>query len=263
MKIKYCLLATNMNENYHEFIPYVCKMWKELLDVEVKIIFVADIIPEKYDQYKNNVILFKPLENIHTAFQAQCLRLLYPCLFDTHEGVMIADIDMIPLQKKYYEGLYEIDKDKFIITHKIMLARKQLMMSGNLAIPSTWKEIFKINDINDIKNTLIKWNLMYPNYDGIRGGVSWNADQEILYNYVTEWNVVSKRLHVYERKNKQFKEMRFKMKLLNRSKNESDMLNFLNEIMDPDFSYIQLCKPFEKYKYFLEWLGQKVLEKNN
>ena len=46
------------------------------------LILINDKIPDYLLKYKNDIILFKPIENMNTAFQAQCIRLLYPCLLN-------------------------------------------------------------------------------------------------------------------------------------------------------------------------------------
>jgi len=263
MKIKYCLVSTNLNKDYYEFIPLVCNIWKKLLDIEVKVVIIGNEIPECAKGYENNIILFDPIPNIHTAFQAQCIRVLYPCLLNTDEGIIIADIDMIPLQKDYYEGLISLSSDFFINTHKVWHGRKQIMMIGNVATPSVWKDIFKINSEDDIRNTLIQWHDKYKDYDGKRGGVSWNADQEILYNYIMNWEQNTHKLHIYDKKNIQFPNMRTTMKLLNSKKNETDIEDFFKSIYDPIHPYIQLPKPYSEYSYILDWLSNRVIIANN
>lgn len=258
MKIKYCILSTNLNRDYYEFVPIICKIWKELLDIEAKIIFIGNEIPEELNEFKTNMILFRPIDGIHTAFQAQCIRVLYPALLNTDDGVMVADIDMFPLRQEYYEGFEKIDKNK-IITPSILHGRKQILMSCMTACPLIWRDIFNINNEDDIINTLKLWHQKYSEYDGKRGGTCWNADQEILYEYVTNWNDKTNNLYIYEKKNVQFKNMRSEMKSLNASKNEIKMKNFFEKIMKPEHPYIQLCKPYSNYKFILDWLCDMIL----
>ena len=55
----------------------------------------------------------------------------------------------------------------------------------NVANSETWKKIFKINNLEDIINLLIKnYNI---NYDGKKNCNGWYSDQQILYNYLIEF----------------------------------------------------------------------------
>ena len=66
--------------------------------VDIKIILIADTIPKKFLKYKNYIILFKPLENIFT-YISQYIRLLYPCILNYKNGILITDIDMVPMNR--------------------------------------------------------------------------------------------------------------------------------------------------------------------
>ena len=54
------------------------------------------------------------------------------------------------------------------------------------------------------KVEVTKWHSKYFGYDGKRGGKCWNADQEILYDYVMKWKSkmdleyysISQRIHL-------------------------------------------------------------------
>ena len=75
-----CLLtAVNEKPLYLDFVPIFIKTWNKLYpNVDVKIILIANKIPDKLLLYKNNLILFKPIKNVLTSFTAQFIRLLYP-----------------------------------------------------------------------------------------------------------------------------------------------------------------------------------------
>ena len=116
MKLDCVLTAVNEKQIYIDFIPFFIKAWKKLYPlVDIKIILVADKIPDNFLKYKNNIILFKPLDNIFTAYISQYIRLLYPCILKYKNGVLITDIDMIPMNKTYYTvNIEKHDNDKFI-----------------------------------------------------------------------------------------------------------------------------------------------------
>ena len=80
MKITKCLVACDLNEIYLEFYPIVRKYWKNVVGIDTVLILIADEIPYNLNEFRDEIILFKPVDDIHTAFQAQCIRILYPCL---------------------------------------------------------------------------------------------------------------------------------------------------------------------------------------
>ena len=148
MKLDCVLTAVNENELYLDFIPIFIKTWNKLYpDVDVKIILIAENIPENLLSYKNNIILFKPIENIETSFTSQIIRLLYPCILNYENGIMITDMDMIPMNRTYYtENIKSYSNDKFIYYREnVCFNTSQIAMCYNIATSKVWKEIFKVN----------------------------------------------------------------------------------------------------------------------
>ena len=104
MKVDCVLTAVNTNPLYIEFVPYFIKVWRKIMPTaNIKIILIADSIPDDLVEYQKYFILFSPIKNVSTSFTSQYIRLLYPALLTGYkDGIMITDIDMIPLNKKYY-----------------------------------------------------------------------------------------------------------------------------------------------------------------
>ena len=68
-----------------------------------------------------------PDQSMHSAFVSQCVRLLAPCLFPD-ENITLADIDMIPLSKRYFfNNLSQGDEDSFIEYRNDFQADSQMM----------------------------------------------------------------------------------------------------------------------------------------
>ena len=113
MKLDCVLTAVNENLLYLDFIPIFIKTWNKLYpDVDVKIILIAKDIPDKFLSFKNNLILFEPIDNVITSFTSQFIRLLYPCILDYKNGVLITDIDILPMNKTYYtENIIEYKRN--------------------------------------------------------------------------------------------------------------------------------------------------------
>ena len=105
-------------------------------------------------RYKDNIILFPPIPNVPTAFTSQFIRLLYPCILNYKNGIMITDIDDVPLNNTYFtENIKDIsnDMDKF----KDWIERICLLCVGKL-LHQNLDQVFNIHNLDDIK-TLIDY----------------------------------------------------------------------------------------------------------
>lgn len=182
--------AVNENPLYYDFIPLFIKTWNKLYpNVDIKVILIAEEIPNNIKNYIDNIILFKPIANISTGFISQYIRLLYPCILNYKNGVLITDIDMIPMNRTYYtDNISSYDNNKFIYyREKVCFEYKQIAMCYNVASPKVWSEIFQINNLNDIINRLTEVYSSIEHVDG-HGKAGWSTDQLHLYNYIINWN---------------------------------------------------------------------------
>jgi len=190
MKLDCVLTSVNENKLYLDFIPIFIKTWNKLYpDVDVKIILIAKNIPEDLMEYQNNIILFEPIENVLTSFTSQFIRLLYPCILNYNNGVLITDMDMLPMNNTYYtKNIIEYDNSKFIYYRDYILNNcSEIAMCYNVATPQIWKDIFNINSIDDIINYIKNVNNSNTIIEG-HGNIGWSIDQITLYNKVLDWN---------------------------------------------------------------------------
>ena len=190
MKLDCVLTACNMNPLYSDFIPIFIKTWNKLYpNVDVKIVLIHEFIPPELDAYTNNIILFKPIANISTAFISQYIRLLYPCILNYTNGIMITDMDMIPMNSTYYtKNIENIDDSKFIYYRNVLLKdHKEIAMCYNVGLSKTWSEIFNIKSIEDINVRLKEVNNNIKYVDG-HGASGWATDQIDFFKYVVKWN---------------------------------------------------------------------------
>ena len=186
MKIDIVLTACNMSNHYLSLFPLVIKVWKKKFNIDCYLILVADNIPTNLQQYQQQIILFKPIENIHTAFIAQVIRILYPALFE-NKNVMITDVDIFPISYDYFiKSIQNLADDMFITYRDKYLKQNMLAICYNVANSSTWKEIFQINNIQDIHQTIKLW--YQPEYNGVKNCIGWFTDQKKLFEYVMKWN---------------------------------------------------------------------------
>ena len=189
MKLDCVLTATNDNPLYLDFVPVFVKAWRALFpEIDIKIVLVAESIPDILKEYSSNIILFPPIVGVSTAFTAQYIRSLYPGLLGCTGGVLITDMDMVPMNRDYYVGhIGNITNEKFVVYRPVCLVEKELCMCYNIAVPRIWSDIFGIKNVQDIRDHLVK-EYSKVDYDGIHGGKGWQTDQKCLYEYVVKWD---------------------------------------------------------------------------
>lgn len=179
------LVASDLNPKYLDFWPVVKKSWNEIIGIPVTLILIADEIPEHLKN-DDSIILFKPLPNMYTAFQAQCIRNLYPALLKNENGsVIISDMDMIPLDKKYF--MKQMNETSFHVYRGIHPHIQQIWMCYCAATPAVWSKLFSCSNIEDVHNILNDW-YKDSNYDNNRGS-GWCTDQLQLYKHVMKVNL--------------------------------------------------------------------------
>lgn len=191
MKLDCVLTACNNNPLYMGFIPYFIKAWKKLYpNTNIKIVLINNSIPEEYKKYSEYIILFEPNDKICDKLASQVIRILYPAILDYQEAVLITDIDMIPMNSKYYsDSIKQFDSDKFIVYKKIDYKRNEIMICYNAASPKVWSSIFFIKNINDIKNLLIELTDVKTKLEQNKNTkkYSWIIDQRLLFNRIKFW----------------------------------------------------------------------------
>lgn len=242
MKIGTVLTATDTNPLYSDFIPMFIKAWNKILpNADVKIILVADAIPDKYSQYNNNIILFKPLEGIKTSFITQCIRLLYAREIKRNEGVLLTDMDMIPLNKSFYvDPIKNIDEDTYVVIAAegqgmpangdlTSSPAGQIWLCYNVAHPNIWSAVFGNEDTTTMLN---KW---YNN-----GNNGWYTDQEQLTAYV----------NAYKGKKIAIPNSQLKYNRLDRPNTEvfKDVDKLKKDIANGVYSDYHALRPYEEHK---------------
>jgi hypothetical protein len=191
MLIDCILTACNDNPLYIEFIPLFVKAWKKLIpEADVKIVLISEDIPREYKKYTDYIILFKPLPGVSTSLTAQYIRSLYPSILPYDNGVIITDMDMIPMSREYYvDNIKNIDNAKFVYYRDVLLfTDNQIAMCYNVATPKVWSEIFNIKSLQDIQNRLVEISSNIK-YTGVPGESGWFTDQVDLFKRVMSWHM--------------------------------------------------------------------------
>tara|TARA_Y100000389_G_C17438732_1_gene507217 strand:- start:1223 stop:1987 length:765 start_codon:yes stop_codon:yes gene_type:complete len=237
------LTAVNDNPLYLDFIPIFIKTWNKLYpNIDVKIILIANYIPNNFIEYQNNIILFKPIENILTSFTSQFIRLLYPCILNYKNGILITDIDMMPMNRTYYtDNIKPYSNDKFIYYREnICFEFKEIAMCYNVATPEVWRDIFKINSLDDIITTIKDTFHKNTILEG-HGNLGWCTDQITLYNKVFNWNKITNNFICLNENDTKFKR-------LGRDENPDINDNIIrNDISNGKYTDYHCYRPMSKY----------------
>lgn len=185
------LTSCDLNPLYLNFIPSFIKAWKILFPtINIHIILIANEIPHNFLHLQQYIHLFKPLPNIPTSFTSQNIRLLYPSLLnETTGGILITDIDIIPMNSKYYiDNIQNIDNNKFVCYRQLnCVGPNEMVICYNIAHYNIWQNIFKIITINDI-NIHLFYLYNNPKYIGHKNMPYWITDQLYLYEKTQLWN---------------------------------------------------------------------------
>lgn len=242
MKLDCILTACNTNEMYIDFIPIFIKAWSKLYPkVDIKIVLIHKTIPEKFKKYEENIILFEPLQDVSTSFTSQYIRLLYPCILNYKNGIMITDIDMLPMNSVYYtENIKNFSDDKFIFLRQACIKEyQQIAMCYNVALNKTWQSVFNIKTIEDIKERLL-FVSKHTKYVEGHGEQGWCTDQIHFYKYMSLWNSITNNFICLPDSKTGY----------NRLDKNTFVLNekILNLIKKGFFSDYHCYRPYEKYK---------------
>ena len=245
-KLDCVLTACNNNKLYSGFIPMFIKSWNKLYpDVDIKIIFIDNDIPNELKKYRDSLILFKPLKNISTAFTSQYIRLLYPCILKQYKnGIMITDIDIIPMNNVYFtKNIEKYSNDKFIYFRNILLNNHQIAICYNIATSKVWSDIFNIKSINDINKRL---SLVYSKieYMDIHGKNGWSTDQLDLYKYELKWNKKNNNFISLDDNYTKFNRLNREIHIKNNKLSDEIKKNIKSGL----YTDYHCIRPFEKYQ---------------
>jgi hypothetical protein len=188
MRLGRVLMACDLNCDYLDYWPSARRAWLEIVGVEPLLVLIAEEadVPEHL-RSDDLVVRFRPIEGVHTALQAQCIRLLYPAVVDTADAVLISDIDLYPLRPSYFlDPIGRLDSRYFVSYRDIYLERAMVSMLFNAATPQTWSDLFGISTLEDVRARLAAWASNIT-YDGRRAWPGWYTDQQLLYAALMEW----------------------------------------------------------------------------
>jgi hypothetical protein len=243
------ITACDINPLYLSPFPIVHKCWYNMFGVRCKLILISNHIPDFLSNLKDDIILFEPIDGVHNAFTSQVIRILYPCLLDD-KIILTTDSDIIPTNSKYFtDNIDHIKDDNFVSFRDKYVDQEMLAICYNVAHQKVWKEIFKINNVEDIRDRIKEW--YNDDYNGEKNCPGWFTDQKKLFEHVMMYD----KRQILKDNETGFKRMDKKDKkyLMNNYNLEKE--NFKN-LMYSDFHFI---RPFNKFKKYINEIMNAVL----
>jgi hypothetical protein len=243
MKLDCVLTAVNENPLYLEFVPIFVMAWKKLYpSVDVKIVLVADRIPQHLQALSQHFILFKPLPGVSTGFISQYVRLLYPALLGYQNGIMITDMDMIPMNRKYYtSSVAGIPGDRFVSLRDVLLhTHQEIAMCYCIAHNKIWGKVFQIYSLSDVVARLFQVSRGIQ-YENKHGGSGWTTDQRDLYDQVMIWHNKTQRFVCLTDQQTGFRR-------LDRGEFEKIDRNLTSQIKSGVYTDYHCWRPYSKYQ---------------
>lgn len=157
MKLDCVLSSVNKNRAYLNSVPHFITQWKTLYpSVDVKVIIIAKKVPAQLQKYSEHIILYPQHHSIFTSFASKIIKLLWPSLMDYENGVLVTNITTVPVNNTYFsESINQYENNVFI---RYGCLDDYTSMNINIATPHTWKEIFQINNDEDVFTVMLKKN---------------------------------------------------------------------------------------------------------
>ncbi len=200
MKLTRVILAVNESDWYLGFWKAAAKSWKQIIGLTPTLALIAndDI---QIDESLGEVIRFKPIEGIPSAYPSQVIRLLLPALYPD-EVCLVSDIDHIAVNHDYFHNtIADIEDDQFVFYREYPQRERDAIRGRGLepnqwpmcycaAKGSTFAEIFgiKTKSIEAIREKLEEWGKSeYPRWE-------FYTDQIMLYRHVTQWSEYQSRV---------------------------------------------------------------------
>lgn len=188
MYLDLCLLSCDLNPTYYDFFPLIKKSWKRVVGIDCILILIATEIPPSLQSEKESILLFPPIPNIPTAFQAQCIRVLYPCLLSSKKGIIISDMDIIPLDNDFFcKTIQKLPETSFCIYRDVISEYRQYPICYCSASSETWRNVFRIYTTDDIVQTLTKWFSKNDYAISSASSEMWAQDQLQLFRCISEY----------------------------------------------------------------------------
>ena len=182
MKLDRVILGCDTHPDYLPFWNLSSKAWNTIIGIKPTLVLIADEIPDDLDTTYGEIYLFKPIEGIPTARQAQIVRFFFPSQFP-EEACLTSDIDMLPLSNQYFNQIPSVCPDDHLVVYSSdstipgMPNHPSFAVGYNAAKGSTFEEIVQGN-MNNFEEKLSEW---------VSAGHGWFTDEKMFYESWSKW----------------------------------------------------------------------------
>ena len=180
LKLDRVILSTDTNPLYYQFWPLAARLWRDIVGIKPTLAVIGNKTDLNIDEEIGEVLYFEPLPDVPTGLYAQCIRLLVPAYFE-NETCLVADIDMIPLQKDYFTSSIKSIPDDHFVVYRDDYHPPQYKLYPMCYVAGKgklFKEIFGITSLEEIPRIITKWKNRH---------LGLTTDELILYEKVNRW----------------------------------------------------------------------------
>lgn len=193
MKTIKAIVSSDDNPFYYEFWNDVSYVWKEIFQIEPVLIYISNRENKSLSREFGEVVRIPEEDDIPKYLQGQLARIYYAKLFQK-DICMLSDIDMIPINKKYFDKnkiINNTKNDSFFHLNPVKREFGQYPMCyyigygktfNRLFGDSTWKEFLK--NVIDYNFTANKLGYVLPNK--IKNNHFWFSDELYLFTKIKE-----------------------------------------------------------------------------
>lgn len=171
-------MGSNLNPMYLDFWPIISKTWKKVFNITPVLGLIcdedSDFIEDEYGLIKK----YKTIEGIDSGLQSQIVR-----LYLTKEltgNIIISDIDMVPLSKKYFvDQIVSFDLSKIYIMSSDNAecnTNKEIPMCYNISDSKLFAKMLELDD---------SWISFANRLNSM--GFGWTTDQNYLWLKIQEF----------------------------------------------------------------------------
>lgn len=178
MRLDRVILASDKNRMYLDFWPIVAKAWQQLIGIRPTLALIDTEEGLEVDETVGDVIRLKPIKGVPSAQHAQIIRAFLPILFPD-EVCMIADIDVLPMSKKYFfDSIKRVPNDNcFVIFRNKCYMGDRYPMWFLAGKGSVYKEILGV-EWQGVEETIKQW---------MSQGFGWDTDEMVFTQYIKRW----------------------------------------------------------------------------
>ncbi len=178
MKIDRVILATNEQEFYTQFWTPVARAWRKLTNYTPTLIQIG---ASDVDATLGEIIRLDSIPGIPTFFSAQVSRLLIPALFPDQVS-LISDIDMLPLNGRYFqENAAQVSDDCILIYGADAHQGLRYPMCYLAAKGSVFGQIVGLPDAPTLEDVQAKLQEWYAQ------GLGWHTDEILFTRALHAW----------------------------------------------------------------------------